>query len=99
MMSSDHDNHNRLYLTVWSGLLILTVVEVVLAYQTLPVALMLGLLLMLSFGKTGLILAYFMHLRYERLSLVLTILPAVAFCIAMMFIFFPDGQRVLDLRQ
>ena len=40
-----------------------------------------------------------MHLRYERLSLVLTILPAVAFCIAMMFIVFPDGLRILDFRQ
>ena len=97
-MSSDHDDHNRLYLIVWSGLLILTVVEVVLAYQSLSVAVMLGLLLMLSFGKTGLIVAYFMHLRWERSSLVLTIIPAVAFCIAMMFIMFPDGLRVLNLR-
>lgn len=97
-MSSDHDNHNRLYLIVWSGLLILTVVEVVLAYQSLSVALMLGLLLMLSFGKTGLIVAYFMHLRWERRSLVLTIIPALAFCIAMMFIIFPDGLRLLELR-
>ena len=47
----------------------------------------------------GAIIAYFMHLRYERLSLVLTIVPAVAFCIAMMFIVFPDGLRLLDLRQ
>ena len=97
-MSSDHDNHNRLYLWVWLGLLFLTVVEIVLAYQSLSVAVMLGLLLSLSFGKTGLIMAYFMHLRYERLSLVLTILPAVALCIALMFIFFPDGLRALDLR-
>ena len=98
-MSSDHDNHNRLYLTVWSGLLILTGVEVLLAYQAMSVALMLGLLLLLSFGKTGLIVAYFMHLRWERSSLVLTIIPAVAFCIAMMFIVFPDGLRLLDFRQ
>lgn len=97
-MSSDHDNHNRLYLWVWSGLLFLTGVEIVLAYQSLSVAVMLGLLLSLSFGKTGLIMAYFMHLRYERLSLVLTILPAVAMCIALMFIFFPDGLRALALR-
>ncbi len=98
-MSSEHNNHSRLYLMVWSGLLILTIVEVILAYQPMGVALMLGLLLLLSFGKTGLIVAYFMHLRWERSSLVLTIIPAVAFCIAMMFIVFPDGLRLLEFRQ
>jgi caa(3)-type oxidase subunit IV len=98
-MSSDHDNHNRLYLIVWSGLLILTVAEVVLAYVSMPVTLMLGLLLLLSFGKTGLIVTYFMHLRWERSSLVLSIIPAVAFCIAMMFVVFPDGLRLLEFRQ
>ncbi len=98
-MSSEHDDHNRLYLMVWSGLLILTIGEVILAYQPMGVALMLGLLLLLSFGKTGLIVAYFMHLRWERSSLVLTIIPAVAFCIAMMFIVFPDGLRLLEFRQ
>ncbi|MEE8348269.1 MAG: cytochrome C oxidase subunit IV family protein [Acidobacteriota bacterium] len=98
-MSSDHDNNNKLIMMVWSALLILTVVEVLLAYQSLSVTLMLGLLLLLSFGKTGLIVAYFMHLRYERSSLVLTIIPAVAFCIAMMFIVFPDGLRLLEFRQ
>ena len=84
---------------VWSGLLILTIVDFRLAYQPMGVALMLGLLLLLSFGKTGLIVAYFMHLRWERSSLVLTIIPAVAFCIAMMFIVFPDGLRLLEFRQ
>lgn len=95
-MSSDHGNYNRLVLLVWFSLLILTVVEVVLAYQTLSTAMMLALLLILSFGKAGLIIAYFMHLRYERSSLVLTIVPAVAFCIAMMFIMFPDSLRILN---
>jgi cytochrome c oxidase subunit 4 len=98
-MSSDHDNNYRLILMVWSSLLILTGAEVLLAYQSMSVAVMLGLLLLLSFGKAGLITAYFMHLRYERLSLVLTIVPAVAFCIAMMFIVFPDGLRILEFRQ
>ena len=68
-MSSDHDNHNRLYLTVWSGLLILTGGEIVLAYQTLSVALMLGLLLLLSFGKTGLIVAYLNGYIHQALML------------------------------
>ena len=47
-MSSDHDNHKRLYLWVWSGLLFLTVVEIVLAYQSLSVAVMLGLLVFIG---------------------------------------------------
>ncbi len=42
-MSSDHDNNNKLIMMVWSALLVLTLVEVLLAYQSLSVALMLVL--------------------------------------------------------
>jgi len=94
-MSSEHGN--RLYLTVWGGLLLLTVIEIVLAYLHLPVHVMLVTLMGLSFIKAGLIVAYFMHLRFERLSLFWTLIPATLFCIAMMSFFFPDSLRILQL--
>ena len=97
-MEALHGTHsNRLYLTVWTGLLALTIVEVVLAYLALSVGLMLTLLIGFSLLKTALIVAYFMHLRFEKLSLTLTLIPALVICILLLFIFFPDSLRVLEL--
>ncbi len=99
-MEALHETHsNRLYLTVWTGLLVLTIVEVVLAYLALSVGLMLTLLMGFSLLKTALIVAYFMHLRFEKLSLVLTLIPALVICILLLFIVFPDSLRVLELGQ
>ncbi len=97
--STGHAPHgNRLYYTVWTGLLVLTVVEVILAYQYLSASVMLILLVGLSFVKASLIVAYFMHLRFERFSLFMTLIPATMFCILMLVIFLPDGLRLLQLR-
>ena len=57
---------NRLVLTVWTWLLILTGVEVFLAYKQVGLALMLILLMGFSIVKAALIVAYFMHLRFEK---------------------------------
>lgn len=95
-MSAEHGN--RLYLTVWGALLGLTAIEIILAYMHLSVTVMLVTLLALSFVKAGLIVAYFMHLRFERFSLFLTLVPATLFCIALMAFFFPDSLRILELR-
>jgi len=39
-----------------------------------------------------------MHLRFERLNLVLTIVPALVICICLLLIFFPDSFRARELR-
>lgn len=89
---------SRLYVWVWGWLLGLTAVEVFLAYEHLPVNLMLVLLMGLSVIKAALIVAYFMHLRFERLSLFLTLVPALMFCISLILIFFfPDSLRLHQL--
>jgi len=88
----------KLFLNVLLGLLVLTVVEVFLAYIHVPLHIMLTLLIGLSLVKAAMIVAYFMHLRFERLSLVLTLVPTVAVCICLLFIVFPDSSRTLHLR-
>ena len=95
-MSQEHGN--RLFLMVWGWLLGLTVSEVVLAYTHLPLTVMLVTLLGLSIVKTALIVAYFMHLRFERFSLFLTLVPATVFCILLLMAFFPDSLRLLEMR-
>lgn len=88
----------KLFMVVWIALLVLTAVEVLLAYVQTPLLIMLTVLLGLSVIKAGLIIAYFMHLKFERFSLFLTLIPMLVFCILMLFVFMPDAQRSLDLR-
>ncbi|HEY4742485.1 MAG TPA: cytochrome C oxidase subunit IV family protein [Candidatus Acidoferrales bacterium] len=82
------------FLKVWGCLLVLTAGEVYLAYEQLELHLMLVLLMGISLIKAGLIVAYFMHLRYERRSLFLTLVPALVFVLAMMVSFLPDSLRL-----
>jgi cytochrome c oxidase subunit IV len=89
----------RLYVLVWIGLLGLTAIEVFLAYaQVLSLKGMLLVLMSLSIVKAGLIVAYFMHLRFERASLVLSLIPFTLVAIALLSVFFPDSLRLLELR-
>lgn len=89
---------NRLYFTVWVYLLAITAVEVVLAYlQMFSTELMLVILVCLSMVKAGLIVAYFMHLKFERSTLAWSLVPAGLMVITLLFVFFPDSFRVLEL--
>ena len=83
---------------VWFVLLALTGVEVLLAYGQVPTLIMLTSLLGLSIIKAALIIAYFMHLKFERLSLFLTLFPMLVLCIILMLVFMPDSMRALYMR-
>jgi caa(3)-type oxidase subunit IV len=87
-----------MFLKVLGGLLLLTLVEVALAYFEVRPAVMLAIVMGLSLVKAGLIMGYFMHLRFERMSLVLTLVPALVVCICLLFVFFPDSFRLNKLR-
>ena len=84
---------------VWIVLLVLTAIEVLLAYKQVPVEIMLTALLGLSVVKAAMIIAYFMHLKFERLSLFLTLFPMLIICILLMFIMMPDSMRSLSMRK
>src|ERR1700741_162020 len=89
---------NKLFISIWVWLVGLTLVEIFLAYKPMPIHLMLIVLLGLSIIKAALIVAYFMHLKFERLSLVLTLVPMLIVCIMLLFVFFPDSFRSSNLR-
>ena len=103
-MSAHADTHehfagsNKLFISVWMWLLLLTGFEVFLGYIQLPVIYMLVILMGASIIKAALIVAYFMHLRFERLNLILTIVPALVICICLLLVFFPDSFRSQQLR-
>ena len=71
---------------IWIGLVAITGLEVFLAYEQLQPSVMLSVLVVLSVVKAAMIMSFFMHLKYEKFSLVLLLVPAAIFCICMMFI-------------
>lgn len=93
-----HGGTNRENIIIWGGLLFLTAVEVFLAYIHIQPILMLIILMLLSIVKAALIVAYFMHLKFERMSLVLTIVPTLIILFCLFAILFPDGNRLRNLR-
>ena len=93
-----HGLSSKLTLTVWAWLLILTGVEVFLAYIQFSVTVMLVLLMGLSLVKAALIMAYFMHLRFEKRTLVLTLIPALVVVVSTLVVFFPDSVRLLHMK-
>src|SRR5580765_6461180 len=86
------------FTTVWIILLVLTGIEVLLAYEQVQPVLMLTILVGLSVIKAALIIAYFMHLKFERFSLFLTLFPMLIFCILLMLIFLGDATRIPVMR-
>lgn len=95
-MEAEHEHFagsNKLFISVWFWLLLLTGIEVFLGYIHIPIHIMLTILIGLSIIKAALIVAYFMHLRFERLSLVLTLVPMLVICICLLLVFFPDSFR------
>jgi len=101
-MSAHAEEHfagsNKLFISIWVWLLLFTLIEIGLAYRPMAIHIMLTILLGLSIIKAALIVAYFMHLKFERLSLVLTIVPMLVVCIVLLFVFFPDSFRSSELR-
>jgi cytochrome c oxidase subunit 4 len=102
MKSASRDDHKeggvKVFLVVWFWLLALTGVEVFLGYKAFEVKIMIMLLMGLSVIKASLIIAYFMHLRYEKPSMAATLMPALVMVILLMFMVFPDSFRLLAMR-
>lgn len=89
----------KLFLWVWVALVIMTGLETFLAYEDMALLIMLTLLMGLSVIKTGFIVSYFMHMRFERMGLFLLIVPVVVFLICVILLFFyPDTVRMIHMQ-
>jgi cytochrome c oxidase subunit 4 len=97
-IAAAHDENKAQYYWVWGALLVLTGIEVMLAYEQLftPVH-MLEVLMVLSLVKAALIIAYFMHLKFEIPLMRFMLMAAIVACLCIMCIFFPDAVRVVKL--
>jgi len=97
MSTAEVESHRGLFIKVWVGLLVLTLVEIVLAYIHFNPHAMLAMLMGLSLVKAAMIMAYFMHLKFDLpgLSWILVV-PLVACILIMVGYFFPDSYRILQ---
>ncbi len=94
----EHRHHGHLpFYIVWGMLLTISGIEVFLAYQHLPAVRMLSILLGLSIVKAGLIISWFMHLKFEVRRMRRVLMMSLCICLALMCIFFPDAFRILSL--
>ncbi len=93
------DAHIPIFNKIWMGLLALTLIEVVLAYvQIAGVLVMLMILLVLSVIKAGMIMGWFMHLKFDHpIFSWVVVAPAAACILIMCGYFFPDSFRLLEL--
>jgi cytochrome c oxidase subunit IV len=97
-VADQHRHHGKSqFFYVWGALLVMTAIEVYLGYQNMEPVKMLTILMGLSVVKAGLIIAYFMHMKFEASAMKWLTMCSLVFCLCMMMVFFPDAFRILHL--
>jgi caa(3)-type oxidase subunit IV len=97
-VAAQQRHHSKsIFFWVWGALLFMTGIEVYLTYQNMPPVKMLTILMGLSLIKAGLIIGYFMHMKYEISQMKWLVMCVLVVCLALMMIFFPDALRILVL--
>lgn len=85
----------KVYLTVWFWLFVLSFSAYFIDLLNLPFAFKAILLVAVALMKAGLIVAYFLHLKFEKLNLVYAILLPLILFIALAAGILPDGLSAL----
>jgi cytochrome c oxidase subunit 4 len=88
MTSSAHSTAN--YLRIFYILLALTIVEVAIVYLHLPKILLVSLLVVLAVWKAALVAMHFMHLKFERRTLMMIALSPFILCVLLILMLMPD---------
>jgi len=92
-MAHEHDSHAisyRLYFMTWVWLLVLTALALGLGYAPINETLKAFLLVCTTLAKILVIAAIFMHLRYERVNLILLTFAPLILAIIMFAFTFPE---------
>jgi cytochrome c oxidase subunit 4 len=88
----------RTYWIAWAVLLALTVTMVVLDQMSIPPRALISIMLAAMIVKAAVIAAYFMHLRFERWTLVLGIVLGLPINAAILYVLIaPDARRIFDM--
>lgn len=91
----------RIYLVTWFWLAVLTVLALSVHYVSMPKGITALLLTIISMAKIGLIAAFFMHLKFEKLNLVMITITPLILAVILWFLIAPDtsdtARRTLTL--
>ena len=86
------------YWRIWAVLLVLTLIMVFVDQRPLTRSVLVLVLVAAMLAKASLIAGYFMHLRFEKLNLILIISVGLLITGFILFaLIAPDGMRILDL--
>jgi caa(3)-type oxidase subunit IV len=89
----------RIYLVVWGLLFLLSAMSYLVDYfEVRPKELAWFLVTAFALLKAGLIVSYFMHVRFERLSLVYAIVLPPLLIVALAAFVMAEGGYVFDVR-
>ena len=85
------EHHSEdLYMKIFYYLLALTILEIIVALPTYATWVKAILLIGMALGKAGLVAMYFMHLRFERLTLGVIAFTPLVICVFLVFMLTPD---------
>jgi cytochrome c oxidase subunit IV len=91
--STSNDLSIKPFIGVWVAVVAVNLVELFAATKVNNTIALFGILMFLALVAAALVMAFFMHLRYERRTLVLTLIPALIFVLVMTMEMFPDSKR------
>lgn len=93
MSTSEHTH--PWYLGVFFWLFVLTALEVGVTYIGLSRMSLIIVLSLLGFAKAGLVAAYFMHLKFEKLRLIFFVTTPLICIFLMLIVVYVDALRIV----
>ncbi len=87
-MATAHREPN--YMGVFWWLLALTIIEIAVIYMPVARLIIVMLLVGLALSKAALVALYFMHLKFERVTLGVIALTPLALCVFLILMLSPD---------
>lgn len=87
-MATEHAEPN--YMGVFWWLLALTIIEIAVIYMPIARLIIVILLVGLALSKAALVALYFMHLKFERLTLGIIALTPLILCVFLILMLLPD---------
>lgn len=92
-MTTTHSEPN--YMAIFWWLLALTIAEVAVTYTGLPKMVMGFLLISMALSKAALVAMFFMHLKFERVTLGMIAVTPLVICVFLLFMLLPDSNPFL----
>src|ERR1043165_3473633 len=88
-----HDvaHSNKQYFVTWGWLLVMTLLALGLGYAPVPEGLKAFLLVCITLGKIILIASVFMHLKFEKLNLIMMMFSSLVLSLNLFFITFGES--------